>query len=151
MSRVIKRLTTAWGDASLMMDLVTAATAADEKQREAAVALLPIGSFEQHVDFLPLITDTVVASAIARNISRAYPTLLLPPITISCSHEHASWRGTVSSRTLYQIVADVAVSLTRSGVEHLVHINGHGGNYRSVLCAMVKPFMAAGRRFPQSR
>lgn len=109
----------------------------------AAVALLPIGSFEQHGDFLPLVTDTVVACAIAREVSLAYPAMLLPPITISCSHEHASWRGTVSisSRTLYQIVSDVAGSLTRSGVDHLVLINGHGGNY--VLSNVVQEYTAA--------
>ncbi|PWU58082.1 creatinine amidohydrolase [Micromonospora globispora] len=136
------------------MDLVTAATAADENHREAGIALLPVGSFEQHGDFLPLITDTVVASAIARDISRAYSTLLLPPVTISCSHEHASWRGTVSisSQTLYRIVADVAESLTRSGVEHLVLINGHGGNY--VLANVVQEYTAANgptmSLYPQS-
>src|SRR3712207_3968027 len=57
--------------------------------------------------------------------------MVLPPITISCSHEHAGWRGTVSisARTLHQIIGDIAESLTRSGVHRLVVVNGHGGNY----------------------
>lgn len=114
-----------------MIDLVTAATAADEKMRDADVAVLPVGSFEQHGDFLPLITDTVVACAVAQAVAKAYPVMLLPPVTVSCSHEHAAWRGTVSisARTLYQIVFDVAESLRRSGVDRLVLVNGHGGNY----------------------
>ena len=125
-----------------MIDLITAATAADEKQRDSTLAVLPIGSFEQHGDFLPLITDTVVASAIAQHIAQAYPVMLLPPITISCSHEHAAWRGTVSisARTLYQLVTDVADSLTQSGVERLVLVNGHGGNY--VLSNVVQEYTA---------
>ncbi|AVT38022.1 creatininase family protein [Plantactinospora sp. BB1] len=137
------------------MDLVTAATATDETERDAKIALLPVGSFEQHGDFLPLITDTVVACAVARDISRAYPVMLLPPITISCSHEHASWRGTVSisSRTLYRVVADVADSLARSGLDHLVLVNGHGGNY--VLSNVVQEYTAvngpAMSLYPQSR
>jgi creatinine amidohydrolase len=34
--------------------LITAATSADEAERGATVALLPVGSFEQHGDHLPL-------------------------------------------------------------------------------------------------
>ncbi len=56
---------------------------------------------------------------------------LLPPVTISCSHEHADWPGTVSisATTLYAVVRDVAESLRRAGVPKLVLVNGHGGNY----------------------
>jgi creatinine amidohydrolase len=97
--------------------------------RQAAV--LPVGSYEQHGPCLPLATDTLVACAIAREIAAAYPVHLLPPVTISCSHEHAAWPGTVSisSVTLHAVVRDIAQSLRRSGVEALVVVNGHGGNY----------------------
>lgn len=105
----------------MAVDLITTATAADEQRRDAAIAVLPIGSFEQYGTYLPLITDTVVACAIAREAVKAYPAMLLPPITI-CSHEHAAWRGTVSisARTLYAVVTDIAASLCRSGNRHLV-------------------------------
>jgi creatinine amidohydrolase len=109
----------------------TTATARDERERNASVALLPVGSFEQHGDYLPLTTDTVVACAIANAIAAAHRVMLLSPITISCSHEHADWRGTVSigSQTLCRIVTDVADSVRRSGVDHVVVVNAHGGNY----------------------
>ncbi|MEV6740573.1 creatininase family protein [Streptomyces sp. NPDC051104] len=95
------------------------------------VAVLPVGSFEQHGPYLPLATDTLVACAIARELAAAYPVHLLPPVTISCSHEHAAWPGTVSisSVTLHAVVRDIAASLERSGVGALVLVNGHGGNY----------------------
>jgi creatinine amidohydrolase len=125
-----------------MIDLITTATAKDERDRDAKIALLPVGSFEQHGDYLPLNTDTIVACAIANKIAKALPALLLPPITITCSHEHAAWRGTVSisSQTLYRIVTDVADSVRRHGVEHLVVVNGHGGNY--VLSNVVQEYTA---------
>jgi creatinine amidohydrolase len=49
--------------------LITTATSRDEQDREARVAVLPVGSFEQHGGFLPLITDTIVACVIARRLS----------------------------------------------------------------------------------
>ncbi|UJW36591.1 creatininase family protein [Saccharothrix sp. AJ9571] len=97
----------------------------------AEVAVLPIGSHEQHGEHLPLATDTVIACTIAEAVAAAHPVLRLPPVTISCSHEHAAWPGTVSisATTLFHIVDDVATSLRASGIEKLVLINGHGGNY----------------------
>jgi creatinine amidohydrolase len=134
-------------------DLLTTATSRDEANRRAQVAVLPIGSFEQHGDHLPLITDTIVACAIAREIAEAYDLFLLPPITFSCSHEHAAWAGTVSisAATLYAVIADIRESLHRSGVEKLVLVNGHGGNY--VLKNIVQEASADGPHmalFPNS-
>ena len=106
-------------------------TTEDVRARGATVAVLPVGSHEQHGPYLPLATDTVVACTVARAIADAHPVQLLPPITISCSHEHAAWPGTVSisAATLYAVVRDVADSLRRSGVPNLVLVSGHGGNY----------------------
>ena len=106
-------------------------TTEDVRARAATVAVLPVGSHEQHGPYLPLATDTVVACAVARAIADAHPVQLLPPITISCSQEHAAWPGTVSisARTLHAVVGDVADSLRRSGVPNLVLVSGHGGNY----------------------
>ncbi len=111
--------------------LITAATSTDEAKRGATVAMLPVGSFEQHGDHLPLTTDTIVASVIANHLAATYDVLLLPPVTISCSHEHEGFEGTVSisSRTLIAIIDDVQSSLARSGIKYLVLVNGHGGNY----------------------
>ncbi|MEU6200098.1 creatininase family protein [Streptomyces sp. NPDC047061] len=110
------------------------------------VAVLPVGSFEQHGRYLPLATDTLVACAVAREIAAAYPVHLLPPVTVSCSHEHAAWPGTVSisAVTLHAVVTDIAASLRRSGVEALVVVNGHGGNY--VLGNVVQEASARGER-----
>jgi hypothetical protein len=42
----------------------------EEAARAASVAVLPVGSFEQHGSHLPLSTDTLIANAIARRVQR---------------------------------------------------------------------------------
>src|SRR5213076_1611453 len=113
------------------MTLLPTATSEDEKRRAAPVAVLPVGSFEQHGPSLPLTTDTIVACAIAERIAAAYDLFLLPPITISCSQEHNGWPGTVSisHTTLTAVITDVMASLRRTGPARLALVNGHGGNY----------------------
>jgi creatinine amidohydrolase len=120
------------------------ATSPDERQRAAQVAVLPVGSFEQHGDHLPLITDTLVAQLIASTLAETHHLLLLPPLTISCSHEHAAFAGTVSisARTLHAVVTDIHASLQHTGIPQLVLVNGHGGNY--VLSNLVQEANLAG-------
>lgn len=111
--------------------LLPADTTEDVRRRRPELAVLPIGSFEQHGPYLPLTTDTVIACTVAREVAAAHDVLLLPPLTVSCSQEHAAWPGTVSisARTLHAVVTDLADSLLRSGIGALVLVNGHGGNY----------------------
>ncbi|MFE0043470.1 creatininase family protein [Streptomyces albireticuli] len=121
-------------------------TTDDVRDRGHEVAVLPIGSTEQHGPFLPLVTDTVIACTLAGALATTYPLRLLPPLTFSCSHEHEAWPGTVSisARTLGAVVRDIADSLHRSGVGRMVLVNGHGGNY--VLRNLVQESAAGGPR-----
>lgn len=127
------------------MHLITAATSAEEAKRNARVALLPIGSFEQHGDFLPISTDVLMACIISNEISAAYDVFLLPPITFSCSHEHAEFPGTVSisTQTLITVVDDIRESLAQRGIQYLVMVNAHGGNY--VLSNITQEANVSGR------
>src|SRR5580704_10166271 len=128
-----------------MNQILPTATTSDERSRGATCAVLPVGSFEQHGDYLPLITDTVIACAISRELAGVYPLLQLPPVTISCSHEHSAWPGTVSisSDTLHSIIDDIYRSIADAGLASLVALNCHGGNY--VLANIVQEGNAEGK------
>jgi creatinine amidohydrolase len=136
-----------------MSHVVPISTTTDERVRQAKTAILPIGSFEQHGPYLPLTTDTLVACAISRVIADSYPVLELSPLTITCSHEHKAWPGTVSisARTLHAVVSDIHQSLQHSGIVNLILINAHGGNY--ALRNIVQEASVAGPRmalFPEN-
>jgi creatinine amidohydrolase len=121
-------------------------TAPEVDAANPAHAVLPVGSFEQHGPHLPLVTDTVVASLIADELAQAYGLFALPPVPVSCSHEHHAWRATVSvpSAALAAYVGGICDSVTASGFRSLVLVNGHGGNY--VLANLVQETNASGRR-----
>ncbi|MCK9509812.1 MAG: creatininase family protein [Pigmentiphaga sp.] len=95
------------------------------------VAILPIGSFEQHGAHLPYHTDTLIAGLLGQALAQRLGALLVPPIPLSCSHEHAGFPYAVSlgSATLALVIRDAVASLERSGIRLTVVVNGHGGNY----------------------
>jgi creatinine amidohydrolase len=114
------------------MHLLPTSTAVEEARRAADIAILPIGSYEQHGAHLPLATDAIIAQLISSKLAEEYDLLPLPPITVGCSQEHEGLHaGTVSisAPTLYAIVSEIYESLLRSGISHLVVVSGHGGNY----------------------
>jgi creatinine amidohydrolase len=72
-----------------------------------------------------------VACSIAHRVAAEYNLFLLPPIAVSCSHEHVGFAGTVSisARTLIALMDDITGSLRAFGIARLAIVNGHGGNY----------------------
>lgn len=94
-------------------------------------ALIPVGAFEQHGPHLPVTTDTLIAQAIGAAVCERAGGMLVSPVTVSCSHEHAGFPGTVSvsATTLAMQINDMADSLEAAGFGLVVVLNCHGGNY----------------------
>jgi creatinine amidohydrolase len=95
------------------------------------MAVLPIGSLEQHSAHLPISTDTIIAFEVAKKIANSYYALLLPPLNYSISMEHKKFKSTVwlSPMTLYYVIKDVATSLKYHDFKVFVVVNGHGANF----------------------
>ncbi|MGB2906239.1 MAG: creatininase family protein [Candidatus Aminicenantaceae bacterium] len=101
--------------------------------KEVDVALLPVGSIEQHGPHLPLDTDAFDASCLAKRVAAACSPprpLVLPLIPYGVSYHHEDFSGTlsISPETLAQMTYEIGMSAARHGIAKLVILNGHGGN-----------------------
>ncbi len=106
---------------------------ARERLAEVDLALLPVGSLEQHGPHLPLDTDAFDAEYLARQVAAECSDprpLVLPLIPYGVSYHHDDFDGTisVSPDTLSRMVYEVGMNLARQGIKKLVIVNGHGGN-----------------------
>jgi creatinine amidohydrolase len=102
--------------------------------RGNALAVLPVGSLEQHGPHLPVITDTRTAWEIsiraARLAAADMPVLVLPGMWTGMSEHHLPFGGTISLNyaEFRGVLAGVARSLRAIGFGRLLLVNGHGGN-----------------------
>ena len=109
--------------------------------RPDALAVLPIGSLEQHGPHLPVITDTASASAAAiraaRLVSDETPVLVLPGLWTGMSEHHLPFGGTISLSfsELRGVLSGVVRSLRAIGFARLLVVNGHGGNVEPLAVA----------------
>ncbi len=100
--------------------------------RGRAVAILPLGAVEAHGPHLPLLTDVIIAGAMARAgaaaiEARGYEVLILPPFPYTAAPFAAGFPGTLSvaAATVSALILDVARELTRQGFLALALANAH--------------------------
>jgi len=96
------------------------------------VVVLPLGSLEQHGHHLPMLTDTMIGSEIARRaeIALGDEALFLPMLWVGASDHHRGMPGTVSlSNNVYvDVLVDILESLLGAGFRRIFLLNAHGGN-----------------------
>jgi creatinine amidohydrolase len=102
-------------------------------ERARTVAILPVGAVEAHGPHLPLMTDVLIAQAMAREgafrIGRGGPltAVVLPPLFYTPAPFGAGFPGTLSitQGTLNALLLDLARGLTRQGFAALAVANAH--------------------------
>jgi creatinine amidohydrolase/Fe(II)-dependent formamide hydrolase-like protein len=95
------------------------------------VAVVPVGSCEQHGPHLPIDTDAYDAFWLSlKAADKARCALVAPPVYYGVSSHHMDFPGTITldSHILEQLAYQVAFSLVKHGFKKILFENGHGGN-----------------------
>src|ERR671912_882298 len=103
-----------------------------EAVKQQRVAVLPVGTIEQHGPHLPLVTDVLTATEMSRRaVERlAGEAVLMPSVYYAFNEHHLDFPGTISVRgeTFIQYVTDIGRSLAHHGFRKVLLVNGHGSN-----------------------
>lgn len=127
----------------------------DKQIQEIPVAILPLGSTEQHGYHLPIGTDIFLARRLAEMVSDRIGALVLPEMNFGYSWVWRDRIGTVSLKqsVLQQVLEEVVKSVERYGIKVLVILNGHEANSAAVKYAIRKiqdetPVKVVGMFYP---
>jgi len=102
-------------------------------KKKNQIAIIPVGSIEQHGPHLPISTDSDIVTVIAEKISEMNGYLLLPTITFGVSFEHAPFFNlSIKESTLRTILNDLCLSLLENNIKTIFIINGHHGNLKPI-------------------
>lgn len=101
-------------------------------ERGRTIVVLPVGALEAHGPHLPLDSDVVIASAMARSgaeklAARDRTMLILPALAYTAASFGGAFHGTlsISGITVTAVIVDLARSLTQQGFWLLALANAH--------------------------
>lgn len=98
--------------------------------KKKQVAIIPVGSIEQHGPHLPVSTDSDIVSEVASQVAKKGNFLLLPTLNYGVSFEHAPFFNlSLKKTTLQNVLSDLILSLAENGIKVVFVINGHHGNH----------------------
>ena len=102
-------------------------------KKKKQIAIIPVGSIEQHGPHLPISTDSDIVTEISLQLSDKINGVLLPTINYGISDEHFPFFNlSIKKSTLSRILEDICESLIKNGISRIVIINGHYGNLDSL-------------------
>lgn len=105
---------------------------AEEAYKNAKLAIIPVGSNEQHGPGIKLKVDGAQAYEMSKVIAkRVHPlAVVTPPVMMGISHHHMFFPGTVTLRssTFMAVIEDIVVSMNKFGFTKFLIVDTHGGN-----------------------
>jgi creatinine amidohydrolase len=107
--------------------------------KRSGLAILPMGSVEQHGPHLPCGTDYLASLVIGKAVAEKVDGLLLPFCPVGVTPFHMSFAGTLtlSPQTFISVVEDICDSIIQHGAKKLVFLNWHEGNTSAMNLAAV--------------
>jgi len=95
-----------------------------------SLAIVPLGSTEQHGPHLPEGTDHLIAEGFAREAASRTGYLCTPTINVGVSPHHRQFPGTmwVDPPAFRDYVESFSRNLAYHGIDRIVYVNAHGGN-----------------------
>ena len=98
------------------------------------LAIIPVGSLEQHGPHLPVMTDWAIASELGRRVAEKMGAFLVPAMPISTCRENMGKKGTVwmEPLTYYQMMTDIIMSLKLQGFKKVAILQMHGGVFINI-------------------
>lgn len=93
------------------------------------LAIIPVGSIEQHGPHLPVITDWSIATALGEGVALKTGGFLIPALPISTCREQMGKKGSVwmNPDTFYHMMTDIILSLKEQGFKRIALLQCHGG------------------------
>lgn len=93
------------------------------------LAIIPVGSLEQHGPHLPVMTDWAIAADVGKRVAEKMNAFLVPALPISTCREQMGKKGSVwmEPTTFYQMMTDIIMSLKVQGFKKVGIVQCHGG------------------------
>ena len=104
-------------------------TADEIMELDPEIAIIPVGSLEQHGPHLPVMTDWAIAAELGQRVAEKMGAFLVPAIPVSTCREQMGKKGSVWMEpiTFYQMMTDMIMSLKLQGFKKVGILQCHGG------------------------
>ena len=103
------------------------------------LALVPVGSCEQHGPNTTFYTDSGRADAYCKRLAERLGNKVasFPVVNYGMSLHHMGFPGTVTLRveTYIALLKDIGLAISKHGIPKIIFLSGHGGNYHACDCA----------------
>ncbi|RLG85936.1 MAG: hypothetical protein DRO18_05090 [Thermoprotei archaeon] len=125
-----------------------------ESKKYKVIALLPVGSIEQHGPHLPLGTDFMIADKVAsllvnkiKEVGSKVYLLKLPPIPYGLSIMWKAYKGTITltPQVFIELVKSIIKEVISQGVKAIIILNAHVGNEEALRIACREAIESLGK------
>lgn len=102
----------------------------DYLDRGGDLAIVSVGSTENHGPHAPLGTDSIVTEELCRRLADRLDALVAPVLPVGFAAQHLPFPGSITLRheTVAQVLMETALSLASQGFKRFIFLSGHGGN-----------------------